>query len=168
MGFFCVAKPKRILLLIFSQLCQEKTNCTCLLILPAMQATCLQELHLQFIYHKVVFFCVLAESFIQSMVTYDDLSNNPALLSDPKLVIRINDRYILSLNKVSQPQAIPSAPQLFISLRPSFITGLKLRCHFFLFVWVGQHVCDYSGISHVNSKYGFPDVVISTLFFLGP
>ncbi|XP_073251989.1 phosphatidate phosphatase LPIN3-like isoform X1 [Porites lutea] len=33
------------------------------------------------------------ESFIKSMVTYDDLSNNPALLSDPKLVIRINDRY---------------------------------------------------------------------------
>lgn len=33
------------------------------------------------------------ESFIQSMVTFDDLSSNPALLSDPKLVIRINDRY---------------------------------------------------------------------------
>ncbi|XP_068737547.1 phosphatidate phosphatase LPIN3-like [Montipora capricornis] len=36
---------------------------------------------------------VALESFIQSMVTFDDLSNNPALLSDPKLVIRINDRY---------------------------------------------------------------------------
>ncbi|KAJ7325636.1 Lipin-3 [Desmophyllum pertusum] len=33
------------------------------------------------------------ESFMHSMVTYDELSNNPALLSDPKLVIRINDRY---------------------------------------------------------------------------
>ena len=33
------------------------------------------------------------ESFIQSIVTFDDLSNNPAILSDPKLVIRINDRY---------------------------------------------------------------------------
>lgn len=36
---------------------------------------------------------VALESFIQSMITFDDLSNNPALLSDPKLVIRINDRY---------------------------------------------------------------------------
>lgn len=36
---------------------------------------------------------VSLESFIQSMVTYDDLCNNPTLLSDPKLVIRINDRY---------------------------------------------------------------------------
>lgn len=36
---------------------------------------------------------VSLESFMQSMVTYDDLSSNPALLSDPKLVIRINDRY---------------------------------------------------------------------------
>lgn len=36
---------------------------------------------------------VSLESFIQSMVTYDDLSSNPTLLSDPKLVIRINDRY---------------------------------------------------------------------------
>lgn len=36
---------------------------------------------------------VSLESFIQSIVTFDDLSNNPAILSDPKLVIRINDRY---------------------------------------------------------------------------
>lgn len=36
---------------------------------------------------------VSLESFIQSMVTFDDLCNNPAILSDPKLVIRINDRY---------------------------------------------------------------------------
>ena len=67
-----------------------------------------------------MFLCVLAESFIKSMVTYDDLSNNPALLSDPKLVIRINDRYILFFKQLSQPQTIPdylpaSAPQLFIS-----------------------------------------------------
>lgn len=108
---------------------------------------------------------MLAESFIKSMVTYDDLSNNPALLSDPKLVIRINDRYILLLKKVSQPQTMPSAPQLFITLRPCFIRGLKLHCHFFLLVWVEQHVCDYSWVSHVNSKDGFPDVVISTSFF---
>ncbi|KXJ27671.1 phosphatidate phosphatase LPIN3 [Exaiptasia diaphana] len=33
------------------------------------------------------------ESFINSQVTFEDLSSNPALLSDPKLVIRINDRY---------------------------------------------------------------------------
>lgn len=36
---------------------------------------------------------VSLESFIQSIVTFDDLGNNPAILSDPKLVIRINDRY---------------------------------------------------------------------------
>ena len=34
------------------------------------------------------------ESFMQYMVTFDDLCNNPLLLSDPKLVIRINDRYL--------------------------------------------------------------------------
>ena len=89
------------------------------------------------------------------MVTYDDLSNNPALLSDPKLVIRINDRYILSLIKVSQPQTIPSRPRLFISLRLCFIWGLKVALPFFA-IGLG---------SHVNSKYVFPDVVISTSFF---
>lgn len=50
------------------------------------------DLFLHFFY--VLNFNVLKflESFIQSMVTFDDLSSNPALLSDPKLVIRINDR----------------------------------------------------------------------------
>lgn len=73
---------------------------------------------------------MLAESFINSMVTYDDLSNNPALLSDPKLVIRINDRYIQLLKKVSQPQTISSPPRLFISLRLCFIRGLKVALPF--------------------------------------
>lgn len=87
-----------------------------------------------------MFFCVLAESFINSMVTYDDLSNNPALLSDPKLVIRINDRYIQLLKKVSQPQTIPSPPQLFISLRPCFIRGLKVALPF-LPIGLGRPTC---------------------------
>ena len=113
MGFFCTAKPKRILLPIFQQLWQEKANCTYLLIPPAMQATCLQELHYLFTI-RLWFSFLLAESFIQSMVTYDDLSNNPALLSDPKLVIRINDRYIF----IATPDyAISStAVYLFMSL----------------------------------------------------
>ena len=87
-------------------------------------------------------FFLLAESFIQSMVTYDDLSNNPALLSDPKLVIRINDRYILLLKKVSQPQTIPPAPRLFISLCPCFIRGLKVALpFFFLPIGLGRPTC---------------------------
>ena len=32
------------------------------------------------------------ENFMNSLVTFDDLSSNPALLNDPKLVVRINDR----------------------------------------------------------------------------
>ena len=43
---------------------------------------------------SVFCFVFFPESFMQSMVTYDDLCNNPLLLSDPKLVIRINDRYL--------------------------------------------------------------------------
>ena len=83
---------------------------------------------------------MLVESFIQSMVTYDDLSNSPALLSDPKLVIRINDRYILLWKKVSQPQTVPSAPQLFISLCPCFIRGLKVALPF-LPIGLGRPTC---------------------------
>ena len=33
------------------------------------------------------------EKFDELIVTYEDFSANPELLSDPKLVVKVNDRY---------------------------------------------------------------------------
>lgn len=45
---------------------------------------------------------LFSESFMSNKVTFEDLSSNPSLLNDPKLVIRINDRYVYNSRLLSE------------------------------------------------------------------
>lgn len=50
------------------------------------------DLFLQY-YNITLFLFLFAETFSKFAVTFEDLCSNPSLLTDPKLVVRINERY---------------------------------------------------------------------------
>lgn len=48
-----------------------------------------------FFVEYIILLAYLIEKFNQFVVSYEDFCKNPGLLNDPKLVIKINERYVL-------------------------------------------------------------------------
>lgn len=58
------------------------------------------------------FLPLLPEKFSQHLVSYEDLAQNPGLLDDPNLVVKINKQWVLGLGRWVAPSSTALTPHL--------------------------------------------------------